>query len=552
MKITKRFFSMLLALLMLASLMAVPALADDPITITIQNAMPDHAYEAYQVFSGTLSADGVLSDVEWGEGVNGEGLLAALKDKDSVLFVKDGVNQFAAATDAEGVAKVLGGWSYNESNIKNFADLVGQHLTTTCHTSDEQDGDEYVITVPAVGYYFVKDAETLTGADAATDYLLQVVKSVEVAPKVSSPTFLKTVNSEVNGTYQHAIDAQIGDTVYFKLETKLPSLYNDYKQYLMIMEDVLPQGLEFNQVEDIYIHHASGGQTSYLNTTNPVYHQRKDSDTVLTKWFAYDAGTLTVNFGNLRASQQKPNLNDTFVVKYSATVTNAVVYGKNGELGNVNSATLQFSNDMNQDAPEDATQAAAISMGVLSDSANVYVYQLQVTKQDTLTKAPLAGAQFYLFRNMVVKNDADEEETVRYYAHTDANGVITGWSTETPKNPMVSGEDGVFVIKGLDSLAYHLEEVKAPDGYNKMENTVLVTLTATIDTHTLTALECTADSTKVIGTVNDGLVAIAVNNTAGTTLPETGGMGTTIFYVVGGILLLAVAVILITKKRREA
>ena len=535
----KRILSILLAVMLLAT-MVVGVSADDPITITIENAAENHVYEAYQVFSGTLSEAGVLSDVEWGSGVNGDALLAALKSSD--LFMKDTVNQFAGCADAADVAKVIGGWSYNEAHIKNFADMVAANLTSTCKTSAAQVDDAYVITVDAVGYYFVKDAQALTGSDAATDYLLQVVKSVEVTPKVSAPTFSKSVNSELDSTYVNAIDAQIGDTVYFKLETKLPSLYNDYKQYRMVMEDILPEGLTFNKVEDIYIAHAAGGHTSYLNS----YTEDNSTDATMAsaKKYGFDeaTSTLTVNFGDLKITQTNPNLNDTFVVKYSATVNTDAVYGLNGGLGNENQAVLSFSNDMNQ------TDAATANLGSLGDTASVYVYQLEVTKQDTLTKAPLKGAQFYLFRNFANTDGT----TTKKYAHTDANGVITAWSTETPAAPMVSGDDGKFVIKGLDSLAYHLEEIKAPDGYNKMEDSVLVTLTATIDGQTLTALQCTADGSAGTGTVADGLAAVAVNNTAGATLPATGGMGTTMFYIAGAAMLLAVAVILVAKKRKEA
>ena len=85
-----------------------------------------------------------------------------------------------------------------------------------------------------------------------------------------------------------------------------------------------------------------------------------------------------------------------------------------------------------------------------------------------------------------------------------------------------------------------------------MEDSVLVTLTATIDGQTLTALQCTADGSAGTGTIADGLAAVAVNNTAGATLPATGGMGTTVFYIAGAAMLLAVAVILVAKKRKEA
>ena len=543
----KRILTALLAVMLLASLLSVSVFATEEngaatITITINNDAENHVYEAYQVFTGTLNADGIFASAKWGNGVDGDSLLTDLKSNE--LFEKEGVNHFANCVDAMDVARELGAWSYNETPVKNFADVVSSHLSATCYTSVVQ-GGAYVITVPTTGYYFIKDAQAVTGNDGATDYLLQVVKSVEVTPKVSAPTFSKSVNNELNITYVPAIDAQIGDKVYFKLETKLPSLYNDYKQYRMIMQDKIPDGLTFNAVEDIYIAHAAGGTTSYFDNytlDNTIGIELEDG-----KKYGYDeaTSTLTVNFGDLKITQANPNLNDTFVVKYSAFVNSDAVYGKDVALGNVNNATLLASNDMNQTAAE----AATASLGSQTASASVYTYQMEVTKQDSLSKAPLANAEFYLYRNIV--NPADNS-TTKTYAHTDADGVITHWSAETPALKLISGSDGKFTIKGLDSLAYHLEEVTPPSGYNEMEEDVLVTLSATIDGRELTELKCTADSSTSTGNVATGLVAVAVNNTMGNTLPATGGMGTTVFYIAGAAMLLAVAVIMVSKKRREA
>lgn len=528
MKTTRKLLAVLLTVVLLAAAMVPAVCAEETITITVTNDAINHEYEAYQIFSGSLAPDGRLSTVVWGSGVDGDALLADLKSND--LFLSEGVNLFSACTNAAGVAKILGGWSYNEVPIKNFADIAAKHLTDVKYTSAPQENGAYKITVDNVGYYLVKDAKAITGADGATDYLLQVVKSVEVAPKVSAPTFSKTVHSALDGTYTDAIDAQIGDTVYFKLESKLPSLYNDYHQYHMHITDALPDGLHAEKVESVYILHASNATTTI-------------SDTLYTA--SVQDHQVTVDLGNLKETMSL-NLNDTIVVKYSATVTSDAVMGQGDDgLGNANVATLEASNNMNQPAD---TPADEIQHGSLTASASVYVYQLMVTKVDSVTKAPLKGAEFYLFRNITLGDGS----TDKMYAHTDENGIITSWSTETPSRKLVSGEDGTFLVKGLDGIAYHLEEVTPPVGYNQMENDVLLTMAATITGQELTALTCTADGTRSVGTVEDGLVNVSINNTPGATLPATGGMGTTVFYIAGTVLLLGAAVILILKKRQEA
>ena len=567
MKTMKKLFALLLAVLMVMG-MATTAMADE-ITITITNKAPDHVYEAYQVFSGTLSSVGILSDIEWGSGVNGDALLAALKASDK--FEKEGVNQFAGCANAEAVANIISKWNADETPIKNFADVVAANLKTgtgSCTTSVAGNG-EYVLTLPAVGYYFIKDAQAVTGNNVISDHMLYVAKSLEITPKDSEHTFTKTVNNTLDGTYTHAMDAQIGDTVYFKLETKLPSRFHDYKQYVMYMEDVLPAGLTFHRLEAIYVAHAAGGHTYYYNAeaSNPAdnaYSQDNSTTSALAyeRKFGFTGNKLTVNFGDLKKTQTNPNLNDTITVKYSATLKDIpdngvvdVVFGNgDGRVGNQNTATVHFTNDMNK--------ADGQANGYLSDTANVYAYQLEITKVDSRTKAPLTGAEFYLYRNVT---NADNT-TDKMYAHTDANGVITEWNTTTPARKLVSGDtngDGVissdektantgkFIIKGLDSLIYHLEEVKAPEGYNKMEESVVVTINGTISDHNLTNLTGSADSNVGTGTVDDGKLAVNIENNPGTLLPTTGGIGTTIFYIVGGVLVLGAGAAFVMKKRNE-
>lgn len=545
MKTMKKLFALLLAVLMVMG-MATTAMAEN-VTITIKNNSEGHVYEAYQVFSGTLSNTGVLSDVKWGSGVNGDALLSALQSNNN--FLKEGVNQFAACVDAEDVANIISKWSADETPIENFADVVAANLTTIKATSGTQENGAYKITLPAVGYYFIKDAQAVTGNNVISDYMLYVAKSLEIAPKDSVHTFTKKVNNTLDGTYVDAMDAQIGDTVYFKLETKLPSRYNDYKQYVMYMEDILPVGLTFNRLEAIYVAHAAGGHTYYYNAeaSNPadnVYAQDNatTSDLIYEKKFGFVGNKLTVNFGDLKITQTNPNLNDTITVKYSATLDSDAVYGLAGGLGNTNTATVYFSNNMNE------TDAATAHLGYIEDTANVYTYQLEVTKQDSLTEAPLKGAQFHLYRNY-----SDEGGNItKKYAHVDGSGVITKWDTTAPTTPLTSDDDGRFIVKGLDSLIYHLEEVKAPEGYNKMENAVQVTVTGTITDHELKTLAGSADSSIGVGTVNDGKLAVTVGNNPGTLLPTTGGIGTTIFYIVGGVLVLGAGAAFVMKRRNEA
>ena len=138
----------------------------------------------------------------------------------------------------------------------------------------------------------------------------------------------------------------------------------------------------------------------------------------------------------------------------------------------------------------------------------------------------MPGAEFRLYKTV-------NGET--YYAKFDANGLLTGWTTGATYAgvTMTSNDKTELVLNGLDAGTYYLEETKAPDGYNKLTDPVTVTIT---------------EDGKVNETANG---TVYVSNNAGATLPSTGGMGTTLFYVIGGGLMVAAVVLLVTKKRME-
>jgi LPXTG-motif cell wall-anchored protein len=134
------------------------------------------------------------------------------------------------------------------------------------------------------------------------------------------------------------------------------------------------------------------------------------------------------------------------------------------------------------------------------------------------------------------------------------NGKLTGWTTEDKATVLKSGDDGKFVIAGLDAGTYYLKETKAPAGYNLLANEITIEIAATLNTAedaaALTALTISVDNGKAEnGDLASGVVNATVKNNQGSTLPETGGMGTTMFYIFGAILMVGAAVLLITKRR---
>ena len=584
MKTMKKLFALLLAVLVVMG-MATTAMADDEITITVKNAPDGHTYAAYQIFKGKLHA-GVLTDIDWGNAEFGSALLAELTTNSGngyPLFEKDNVNLFASATDAASVAGVIVGWPYNETDIQKFADVVAGVITaksTSAAASSTASGGKCVldVTTAGTGYYLIMDTTDEPSVEGATDFLLQVVGPTEVATKSSKPTFAKSVHTSLEGTYTKVIDSEVSDVslanlekengkltttslntlatsnaVWFKLEAKLPSLFNNYNHYYLKFTDEVPLGLkpvEGSSQNNIYLLHENGTKT-ILDSETSVTQKKNASDEVIGYTISLDLGDFKEQ---LKTKNVTFNLNDTIVLKYATRVVPNAVLGKGSNNGNMNTATMIFSSDMNETATTNYKTAT------MKDSASVYTYQATFTKVDSVTKVPLAGAEFVLYRHRAEKVNS-EDKLVPYYAIVD-DGWITDWTTNidsatrlVSSNVTKNGDDytgGTFTVKGLDALSYHLKEMDPPDGYELMKETVLFTINKEFTGDTLSSISITIDGGTSAGEVNDGSVEGSINNTQGKILPTTGGIGTTIFYIVGGVLVLGAGAAFVMKRRNEA
>ena len=560
MKKTKKLFAMLLALIMAVAL-AVPAFAaGETYTITINNDKDGHTYEAYQVFSGDLAGN-VLSNITWGTGVDGDDLLAALKG-DSTIG-----SSFTDCTTAAQVAEVLATFSNDSAQLDAFAAIVADNLDAVTGTSTEDTGP-YTISGLDAGYYFVKDQDdSLTGEDpdAYTKFMLELVQNTTVTPKSDVPSVEKKVQEDdkynqdggYGQGYNDVADWNIGDAVPFKLIGTIPEM-DGYDTYKYIFHDTLSSGLDLN-TDSVKVYVADSKDAD-LSSLTPL---TAGEDYTLNTSPAESHCSFEVSFSDLKSVEEAVS-GKYIIVAYTATLN------KNAEIGldgNPNEVYLEFSNNPAQsgegeDHPTDETP---------KDEVIVFTYELDTTKVDgaqTTTKLP--DAQFVLLNSDGTKVAKIDESNkfdgwVNLPVGTGDEGAITyeDWTTynETNKVILTSGADGLFKVIGLDDGTYKLREIKAPDGYNLLPNDVEVVITATTSngqdwtsgtaSKALTNLAVTADKQPGTGDVSTGIAGITIGNNKGATLPETGGMGTTIFYIVGGILVVGAGVLLITKKRME-
>lgn len=556
MKKMRKLASILLALVM-AFAMALPVSAANETshTITITNEKSGHTYEAYQVFKGDIS-DGKLTNIEWGACVDGEAVLNDLVELEAYKDCKT----------AEAVADVLAGFGDNSTELDAFAEIVGAHLTTTVAGTSTENASSYTISVNGDGYYLVKDKDaSVTGSgDAYTKYILKVVGDVTVEAKAEAPHLEKKI---VEGDDRvDANNASVGDTVNYELTSNVPSM-DGYDRYYFIIHDTLSDGLTFNN--DVAI-------------TVGNKQLEKDTDFTVTQ----NGRSVKIVFNNF--IQYKNQKDAQIKVSYSATVNeNAII----GNTGNPNEVYLEYSNNPNvspKGENEPGSDDGKVTGETPKDIVITYITGIELIKVDESGNR-LTGAEFeitgdklnkvktvkevftestegtyYKLKDGTYTETAPSDDTSSKYESTETKYVKSEeveWTTtsESVKAKATVGSDGVLRFDGLAEGTYTIHEIKAPDGYNLLKEDIEVNITCTEPT-TVTAetneavWKYTISGAVTAGetTATDGIVRITVENKSGATLPSTGGMGTTLFYVIGAILVIGAGILLITKRRMSS
>ena len=582
MKKMRRIASLLLAMVMAfgltATAFAAEANADaGKVQATVTNETK-HSYAAYQIFEGTQEAgNAALGDVGWGSGLNKDGskLLTALQGDDRFNVGDGGANIFAGFTEAAQVAAALEEYKANPVVAAAFANLADKNRTGAPEAQIAAGATK--VPLP-VGYYLLVDTTNLgNGAsDALNPALLQVTNNgdITIKKKYEVPTVDKSVTG-TDGITGEATDCNIGDSVTFTLTGTLPGdgegqydgkWLDDYDSYKYIFHDTLSDGLQYNgEVKAYLAAKGTDGKPDLANKTE-IGESKYEVDTGAE---AAEGDTLTVTFEDLKKVDGVTDAS-FIIVEYSATLTEAAVIKKPG---NTNTVKLEYSNNPNTDSSGDPSDGTGETP---EDTVYVFTYELDGTKVDGQTpNKTLKDAQFVLYRGKDGADPtyADGIPTNVEYALV-AGGKLTGWTddrgtaigTEEVKGPgiVASGENGLFVISGLDAGTYYLEEVKAPAGYNLLKDPVKLTIDAEIsggdaETNqppTIGKLDLITEgkdgSITTPGDKDNGTVSLEVQNNMGALLPSTGGMGTTLFYIAGAALVLAAGVLFMMKRRTDA
>lgn len=553
MKMMKKVMALILSLLVVMS-MAVPVVgAESTGTITVEGAVDGQTYNLYKIFDLEYVKDGTDNSHEafkYTLSSNFAGLDTYSYTKDSTtvsassyfkVVEPDKHIEWVGVSDESGAAEF-------SALIKSFLDSkVDDAKISPDETVTKEAGKDVAFDNLPYGYYYL---DTTLGALLSLDTLNDGKGTIK--EKNGEPIIEKKVKEGDN--WQDYNDASVGDDVKFK--TTITVVDGNPENY--VMHDSMSEGLTYKSVDsvkigekDISTNVTADGTAYYtLETNNLTEHGTGSSK------FTCD---FEIQFFNL-----KPN--DVITVEYTATLNaNAAV----GSDGNPNDVYLEYDNKEFSEWKYDDTKTYTWEF-------DVYKYTESGTAPST-TEIPLAGAEFVLTTSETAPTKADNEKdysyadantgkVVKFVANSTGDTTVDGKTTKCYKvadttadaascaTSITTTDSGKINLEGLDAGTYYLHEVKAPTGYNQIPAPIKVEISSEKQAdETIKAIVKYSmkenDNWGTAQNIDDTHPNVKVLNNTGSELPETGGIGTTIFYVVGGIMMVVAIVLLVTKKK---
>lgn len=515
MKLIKKITAIMFAFMMVVSMscnvkaddITTPATGDG--TIKINNAIPGQTYKLYRLLdleSYSVNEDGQKENgnysykptSKWKTFLEGNGI------RDVYFTFENGYASWKKGANVEAFAKL----AIEHANKENA--VIEAEKTKVASAAIEGNNTPTVTfkNLP-LGYYLVDSSVgTLCSLDTTNT-------DATIREKNGVPSVDKKVSSTETGNYDTSNTASIGDTVYFKtIITAQPGAQN------YVLHDKMDAGLTFNE----------SSVKAILNKNET----KKDTELTATDYSVVTSNlegtdpkcTFHIEFTPKLCESLKAD--DTITVTYSATLSatlneNAVIAGE----GNKNETWLKYGENNNLETTHPATTTKTFEM---------HVFKFYKDKKNSDKETGLAGATFKLTKD---SQDAENIGFVKTSNKTATNDVyrVAKKGEAGTVTTITSPNSGEFTIQGLGAGTYYLTETQQPAGYNKLANAIKV--------------EITNDGKVQVGKP-EGLTTVdkvEVENKTGTVLPSTGGVGTTMIYLVGAVLVLGSVVVLATKRR---
>lgn len=410
--------------------------------------------------------------------------------------------------DNEIIGKISALGQDNTPNVQKFANDFETNYTGNPDSTGEivaqknKISNSVTINDLPVGYYLI----VLDNAREVQANLFTVVQGTNnVKLKAEAPGITKSADKN---------DVEIGEIVTYTITTKIPKKLSETMVYKIT--DILSEGLDFVDFDS---------EGTPKNTQSLVIETKLDNQDTTGITASVTGRTMTIDLAQYIKDHQG-DIGKTLTIRYKAKVnTNAVVTEKN-------SAKLEYGKD---------SQNTIVNK---PEEVKTPTFPVHINKTDG--KSSLSGAEFELYHSNS-NGDAAEGAAIKVSKSKEGIYKIDPASSETKMITVTNisginfGKEGVYnlVINGLKAGTYWLRETKAPDGYNKLEKDIKITVTNNKDgSYTITS------DSKVESNI------VTIVNTSGAHLPETGGTGTLLLTAVGA-LLVAVAMIRFMRRKQE-
>ena len=551
-------FEKMISLMIALALVLAMGLTTMAATVEVKDSddyVADRTFKAYKVFDGDYE-DGKLVNLTAGDGIDWDNVdWEAIQAIGTDFGEVDSANALITALDGKDTAT-------GEKVAKVLKDATAGEVTTVANGDTLEDG-----------YYIIIDETELEDNDVANAALLQVAgDKVTINVKTDKPKIEKKIdgNKDKDSATTGLVDTnngQVNDLVPYVITSTVPDT-TYYDNYYMEFVDTVSSGLDISALD-------ATGDAAYSDYKVFVDDVAMDA----TQYeLAVNGRNISVKFKNVKGLDGK-----VLKLTYNAKINKDAVVGVDG---NPNEVILKYTNSPDHSGDGEFNTDDYTSE-TPKDVVITYLTGIKILKIDANTKDPLEGAEFqisgtrtvasvvsgkffeeatdgtyYKLKNGSYTTDAPTDATTDKYASTTTKykktvlDKVVKEETTAVKVSAVSGPDGTIIFNDLGAGTYTFTEIAAPEGYNKLETPISVTISFTAPTGEIKTGEeqCTwtveGDGAEFDSAT--GTVTVTIENNSGSTLPSTGGMGTTLFYILGAVLVLGAGVVLISRRRMEA